>query len=192
MVLSCLRCTGTPTQLALGAGEKSAQKTCLVTFVLDGLRRSGKPLLRNEHTKKGNVHALQALFLLRRKLLLVRGLLRKSCNLRLLLLLLPPLQEGQLRRWGLGMHPVLLPVRLPPLPLDLGPARGVEVSLVTRLVRASSLLLLLLLRELKRGELLVRSRRPLPTLLPRWPLPAHHCTLRDVVSRESSAVCSRL
>ena len=35
------------------------------------------------------------------------------------------------------------------------------------------------------GVLLVRSGRPLPALLPQWPLPAHHCTLCDVVSRES-------
>ena len=155
-----------------------------MTFVLDGLRRSGKPLRRNALTKKGNFHALQAPFLLRRRLLLVRGLLRKSCTLRLLLLL-PSLQEGRLRRWGLRMHLVLRPVRLPPLPLDLGPARGVEVSLVARLVRESTLLPLLLLRVLERGELLVRSGRPLLALLPRWPLPAHHCTLCDVVSRES-------
>ena len=83
---------------------------------------------------------------------------------------------GQAKKGGLGMHLVLHPVRLPPLPLDLGPARGVEVSLVTRLVRANMPLPLLLLQELERGELLA--------LLPRWPLPAHHCTLCDVVSRE--------
>ena len=83
------------------------------------------------------------------------------------------------------MHLVLRPVRFPLLSLDLGPARGVEVSQVTCLVRASTLLSLLLLRELKRGELLIRSRHPLSALLPRWPLPAHHCTLCDVVSRES-------
>ena len=35
------------------------------------------------------------------------------------------------------------------------------------------------------GGLLVRSGRPLPALLPWWPLPALHCTLCDVVSRES-------
>ena len=29
------------------------------------------------------------------------------------------------------------------------------------------------------------QQTPLPALLPRWPLPAHHCTLCDVVSRES-------
>ena len=152
-----------------------------MTFVLNGLHLSGKPMRRNEHTKKGNVHALQALFPLRRKLHLVRGLLRKSCTLRLLLLL-PSLQEGRLRRGSLGMHLVLRPVRLPPLPLNLGPARGVEVYLVARLVRSSVLLSLLLLQELESGELLVSSGGPLPALLPRWPLPAHHCTLRDVVS----------
>ena len=83
------------------------------------------------------------------------------------------------------MHLVLRPVRLPLLPLDLGPARRVEVSLAARLVRASAPLSLQLLRELERGRLLVRSGHPLPAPLPRLPLPAHHSTLCDVVSRES-------
>ena len=83
------------------------------------------------------------------------------------------------------MHLVLLPVRLPLLPLDLGPARGVEVSLVTCPVRANALLPPRLLRELGRGKLLVRSGLPLPAPLPRLLLPTHHSTLCDVVSRES-------
>ena len=70
---------------------------------------------------------------------------------------------GQAKKGDLGMHLVLCPLRLPPLPLGLGPARGVEVSLV----RASALLLLLLLWVLERGELLVCSGRPLLELLPR-------------------------
>ena len=84
------------------------------------------------------------------------------------------------------MHLLLLrPVRLPLLPLDLGPARGVEVCLVARPVRASAPLSPQLLRELGRGRLLVRSGLPLPAPLPRLPLPAHHSTLCDVVSRGS-------
>ena len=83
------------------------------------------------------------------------------------------------------MHLVLRHVRLPLLPLDLGPARGVEVSLVARPVRASALLSPWPLRELGRGRLLVRSGLHLPVPLPRLPLPAHHSTLCDVVSRES-------
>ena len=103
-----------------------------MTFVLSGLRRSGKPLRRKDHTQKESAHALQALFPLRRRLLPVLGLLWKSSTLRhSLLLLLPSLQE------------------------------------------------------LGRGEWLVRSGRPLPAPLPRLPLPAHHSTLCDVVSRES-------
>ena len=92
---------------------------------------------------------------------------------------------GQAKRGGggLGMHLVLRPVRLPLLPLDLGPARGVEVSLVVRPVRASALLPPRFLRELGRGKLLVRIRCPLLAPLPRLPLPAHHSTLCDVVSR---------
>ena len=83
------------------------------------------------------------------------------------------------------MHLVLRPVRLPLLPLDLGPARGVEVCLVARPVHASAILPPRLLRELGRGKLLVRSGRPMPAPLPRLPLPAHHSTLCDVVSQES-------
>ena len=124
-------------------------------------------------------------FPLRRRLLLVRGLLWKSCALRPLPLLLPSLQEVRLRGRGLGMHLVLRPMRLPLLPLDLGPARGVEVSLVARPVRASVLLPPRLLRELGRGKLLVRNGLPLPAPLPRLPLPAHHSTLCDMVSQES-------
>ena len=80
---------------------------------------------------------------------------------------------------------MLRPVRLPLLPLDLGPARGVEVSLVACLVRVSAPLSPRPLRELGRGRLLVHSGLPLPALLPRLPLPAHDSTLCDVVSRES-------
>ena len=155
-----------------------------MTFVLDGRCRSGKLLQRNTVTKTGSVrHSFQALFPLLRRLLLMRGLLWKSCALRPLLLLLPFLQEGRLRVGGLGMHLVLRPVRLPLL--DLGPARGVEVFLVAHPVRASALLPPRLLRERGRGKLLVRGGRPLPAPLPWLPLPAHHSTLCDVVGRES-------
>ena len=157
-----------------------------MTFVLIGLRRSGNFLLRKELALNGNTHALQALFPLRRRPLPVRGLLRKSRSLGLSPILLPALQEDRIRGGGgLGVHLVLCPVRLPLLPLDLGPAREVEVCLVARLLRASAPLSLRLLQELLRGRLLVRSGRPLPATLPRWPLPAHHSTLCDVVSRES-------
>ena len=158
-----------------------------MSFVPSGLQRSGNYLQRKDLMQKENaIHALLALFPLRRRLLPMRELLRKSSTPRLPLLLLLSLQEGRIRGGeGLGMHLVLRPVRLPLLPLDLGPARGVEVSLVARPVRASELLSPRLLRELGRGELLVRSGRPLPALLPRLPLPAHHSMLCDVVSRES-------
>ena len=59
-----------------------------MTFVLGGLRCSGDNLRRNELTLKESAHALQALFLLRRRLLPVRGLL------------LPSLQEGRVRGGG--------------------------------------------------------------------------------------------
>ena len=93
---------------------------------------------------------------------------------------------GQDERGGkrLEVHLVLRPVRLPPVPLNLGPARGVEVSLDVRLLLASAPLSLQLLRELQRGGLLGRSGLPLPAPLPRLLLPAHHSTLCDVMSWE--------
>ena len=54
---------------------------------------------KNDLMQKGNVHALQALSPLHRRLLHVRGLLRKSRTPRLLL---PSLQEGRLRGGGGG------------------------------------------------------------------------------------------
>ena len=71
--------------------------------------------------------------------------------------------------------------RLPPLPLDLGPARGVGVFLDSRLVRAGALPLLL--RERAKWELPARNRLPLPALLPRLSLPIPHRTLDDVRNR---------
>ena len=96
----------------------------------------------------------------------------------------PVLQGGQDERGGgrLGVHLVLRPVRLPPLPLDLGPARRVEVFLDVRLLRASAPLSLQLLRELQRGRLLGRSGLLLPAPLPRLLLPTHRSTLSDVMS----------
>ena len=54
------------------------------------------------------------------------------------------------------MHLVLCPGGLPPLPLDLGPARGVGVLLDYCLLLASALSLRWLLQELAKGELLDR------------------------------------
>ena len=71
--------------------------------------------------------------------------------------------------------------RLPPLPLDLGLARGVGVFLGS-LVRAGALPLLLLWERAK-WELPARSRLPLPAPLPRLSLPIPHRTLDDVRNR---------
>ena len=132
--------------------------------------------------KERKTFALQALFPLRRGLRPARELLRKFRSPGLPPLLLPALQVGRIRGGGLGVHLVLRPVRLPPLPLDLGLARGVEVSLDVRLLRASTPLSLQLLRELQRGRLLGRSGLPLPVPLPRLLLPTHRSTLCDVMS----------
>ena len=84
------------------------------------------------------------------------------------------------------MHLVRLPVGLPPLPLDVSPARRVEVPLDAHPVCASVLLSPLLLRWLRIRERLAHSGLLLlAPPLPRLPLPTHHCTLCEVMSRES-------
>ena len=92
--------------------------------------------------------------------------------------------QGKQGGGGLRVHVVLGLKRLPPLPLDLGPARGVGVSLDFRLVRAGALSLLLLLRERAKRELPARSRLPFPAPLPRLSLPIPRRTLDDVRNRE--------
>ena len=152
--------------------------------MLIGLRRSGNFSQRKELTLNENAHAPQTLFPLRRRPLSVRELLRKSRSPGFPPLLLPALQEGRIRGGGgLVVHLVLRPVRLPLLPLDLGPARGVEVSLGARLLRASAPPSLQLLWELQRGRLLGCSGLPLPALLPWLLLPTHSSTLCNVMSR---------
>ena len=78
-------------------------------------------------------------------------------QLGLLSLLFPTLQVVRGRGGRLGMHLVLCPGGLPPLPLNLGPARGVGVLLDFCLLLVSALSLRWLLRELVKGELLDRS-----------------------------------
>ena len=139
---------------------------------------------RKEPIRNEKDLALQALFPLRRGLRPARELLRKFRSPGLPPLLLPALQGGRMRGAGLGVHLVLRPVRLPLLLLDLGPARGVEVCLDVRLLRASAPLSLQLLRELQRVRLLVRSGLPLPAPLPWLLLPTHRSMLCDVMSQE--------
>ena len=154
-----------------------------MTFVLIGLRGSGNFSIRKDPTKNERNLALLALCPLPRGPRPVRELLRKFRSLGLPPLLFPALQVGRIRGGGLRVHLVLCPEGLPPLPLDLGLARGGGgVSLDVRPLRASAPLSLLPLRELERGRLLVRDGLPLPVPLPRLLLPTHHSTLRDVVS----------
>ena len=82
------------------------------------------------------------------------------------------------------MHLLLCLGGLPLLPLDLGPARGVEVPLGVRLGRAGSLPLLFLLREEEEWELPARCRRPFPTSPMSLILPNSHRTFHDVGIRE--------
>ena len=78
------------------------------------------------------------------------------------------------------MHLVLCPGGLPPLPLDLGPARGVGVLLDYCLSRASALSLRWLLRELAKGELLDRSGLFYARYAPRLAFTIPRRTLDDV------------
>ena len=81
----------TPTPFVLGVGVKFAPVTGFVTFVLFGRRHSGNNLYRRELTKiVRSLLALQALFLLRRRLPHARKLLREFHVLGLLLLLPSP------------------------------------------------------------------------------------------------------
>ena len=83
------------------------------------------------------------------------------------------------------MHLVLCLGGLPLLPLDLGPARGVGVPLGSRLGRAGSLPLLLLLREEEGRELPARCRCPFPASPMLSTLPNSHRTFHDVGIRGS-------
>ena len=94
-------------------------------------------------------------------------------QLGLLPLLFPTLQVVRGRGGGLRMHLVLCPEGLPPLPLDLGPARGVGVLL-------GALSLRWLLRGLAKGELLVRSGFFCARYAPRLSLTIPRRTLDDV------------
>ena len=80
------------------------------------------------------------------------------------------------------MHLVFCLGGLPPLPLDLGRARGVEVPLGFRLGRVGALplLLLLLLRERAKWELPAHCRLPFPAPPTSLSLPNSHRTFHDV------------
>ena len=78
------------------------------------------------------------------------------------------------------MHLVFCLGGLPPLPLDLGRARGVEVPLGFHLGRAGALPLLLLLRERAKWELPARCRLPFPAPPTSLSLPNSHRTFHDV------------
>ena len=115
------------------------------------------------------------------------GLLRKSHTPGLPLLLPPSLQKGGLR-WGRSrVVLVLLPESLPLLPLDFGPAGGVEDPLVARSVHASSLLSPRFIRGLGIQEWLSCGGLLL-SALSRLALPPHLCTPCEVMGRESLRV----
>ena len=93
---------------------------------------------------------------------------------------------GQGKQEGSRGAPGVVSGGLPLLPLDLGPARGVGVPLGSRLGRAGSLPLLLLLREEEEErELPARCRRPFPASPMLSTLPNSHRTFHDVGIRGS-------
>ena len=100
---------------------------------------------------------------------------------------------GRGRGGGLGVHLVFFFEVLPPLPLDFGPARGAGVPLGFCLSRAGSLLLLLLLREVRARELALLRQTPFSRFS--WsvdsPQFSPHVPRREN-SRESSVSCSRV
>ena len=79
---------------------------------------------------------------------------------------------------------MLLPEGFPLLPLDFGPAGGVEEPLVARSVHGSSLLSPRFIRGLGIQELLSCGGLLLP-VLSRLVLPPHLCTLGEVLGREN-------
>ena len=79
---------------------------------------------------------------------------------------------------------MLLPEGFPLLPLDFGPAGGVEEPLVARSVHGSSLLSTWFVRGLWIQELLSGGELLLP-VLSRLALPPQLCTLGEVLGRES-------
>ena len=76
-------------------------------------------------------------------------------------------------------------VGLPPLPLGLGRARGVEVPLGICLAWAGSLPPLLCLRAVEVGKLPALGRLPFPVSPSLWTLPHSHRTFHDVRMRGS-------
>ena len=125
----------TPTPLVLGVGVMFAPVTCFVTFVLFGRRLSGNNLYRRVLTTRkkssrpsGSVPTAP----------LTSPRAETSSGVSL-----PGTSsssslpwEGRGSRRGLRVHLVFCLGGLPPLPLGLGRARGVEVPLGCRLGRA--------------------------------------------------------
>ena len=108
------------------------------------------------------------------------------------LLLSSFLQKGGMGVGGLGMPLCCFP-RVFLLPLDFGPAEGVEEPLVARSVHGSSLLSPRFIHGLGIQELLSCGRLLLP-VLSRLVLPPHLCTLGEVWGGRifGGFLCSRL
>ena len=158
-----------------------------MTFVPIGQWCSGNFSLRKDLIKSvKSLHALQALFPLRRCPLPVWKLLGEFRSLGLLPLLFPALQVGRRRGRASGctwccVPGGFLPSRWVSAQREGG---GGGVSLDFCPLRTSVLPLLQLLRELAKGELFGCSGLPLPAPLPRLSLPIPRRPLDDVGNRE--------
>ena len=171
----------TPTPLVLGVGVMFAPVTCFVTFVLFGRRLSGTNLYRRVLTKRKTSSRPSSSVPSAPPTsprtetssgVSLPGTSSSSSSLPL---------GGQGKQEGSqGAPGVFVWGGLPPLPLDLGRARGVEVPLGCRLGRAGSLPLLLLLRERAKWELPARCRLPFPAPPTSLSLPNSHRTFHDV------------
>ena len=150
-----------------------------MTYVLIGLRRSGKCLptlfaCANFRFRPSGSSSTAPMSFLH------ECLLRKSCTPWSSLLLSPFLQKGG---WSWDAL-VLLPEGFPLVPLDFGPAGGVEEPLVTRSVHGSSLLSPRFICGLGIQELLSSGGLLLP-VMSRLAIPPQLCTLGEVLGRGS-------
>ena len=174
----------TPTPLVLGVGVIFAPVTCFVTFVLFGRRLSGNGLYREYLQSVRRLLTLQALFCLRRRLPPRGNLFGSFASWDFFFFFFPPLRRAREAGGVSGCTWCFCLGGLPPLPLDLGRARGVAVPLGCSLGRPGALplllLLLLLLRERAKWELPARCRLPFPAPPTSLSLPNSHRTFHDV------------
>ena len=177
----------TPTPLVLGVGVMFAPVTGFVTFVLFGRRLRWNFLCRRVLTLRktssrpsGSVPSAPPTS--------PRGNFFGSFASWDFFFFFPPLRRAGEAGGVSGCTWCFVWGGLPPLPLDLGRERGVEVPLGFRLGCVGALPLLLLLRERAKWELPARCRLPFPAPPTSLSLPNSHRTFHDV--RIRGRLCS--